>query len=182
MKWRCWALGLHRDLGYFFTGVVIVYAISGLAVNHAADWDSSFVIERTDLNLDLPTEPADVNDEVVLANLRAIGEAHNYKAFDFPSRSKIKIYLQDGSIMARLSDGRGTYETIRRRPVLYDVNRLHLNPTAWWRLFSDVFAVCLILIAMTGILLPKGRKGLAGRGKWLVGAGLLVPLAAIAWM
>lgn len=180
MKWRGWALSLHRDLGYFFAGVVIVYAVSGLVVNHAADWDSSFVIERTDFKLDLPRDRTDITDEIVVENLRRIGEADNYKAFDFPSANKIKIYLQDGSILARLSDGSGTYETIRKRPVLYDFNQLHLNPTTWWRVFSDVFAVCLLFIAVTGIVLPKGRMGLAGRGKWLVGAGLLVPLAAIA--
>jgi hypothetical protein len=70
-------------------------------------------------------------------------------------------------------------ESVRRRPVFHQLNMLHLNPTKWWRIFSDLFAGALILIALTGLLIPRGRNGLGGRGKWLVAAGLSVPLAAL---
>ena len=33
---------LHRDAGYLAVGLTIVYAVSGLAVNHVSDWDPSF--------------------------------------------------------------------------------------------------------------------------------------------
>jgi hypothetical protein len=49
MKWRSWALVIHRDLGYFFTGVIVIYAVSGLAVNHADDWDANFIVEERDV-------------------------------------------------------------------------------------------------------------------------------------
>ena len=39
---------MHRDLGYLAVGLTVVYALSGLAVNHIADWDPNFVdYERT---------------------------------------------------------------------------------------------------------------------------------------
>ncbi len=182
MKWRRWALVLHRDLGYFFAGVVVIYAISGLAVNHAGDWNPNFSTTRKEVMLVLPRQPSAITNKHVVASLRSIGETANYKSFDFPSPKKIKIYLADGSIMARLSDGRGIFETIRPRPFFCCANLLHLNPKKWWLAFSDVFAVCLILIVLTGLLIPKGRKGLAGRGKWFVGGGMLIPLAAIVLM
>lgn len=179
MKWRGWALAIHRDLGYFFTGVIVIYAVSGLAVNHASDWDSNFIVAERPVKLDLPAQRYDITEEHVRANLVSLGAAAGYRSHDFPSPQKIKIYLDEGSILARLDDGQGTYETIRRRPVLYHLNALHLNPEKWWKIFSDIFAVALILIVLTGLLLPRGRKGLAGRGKWLVAAGVLVPLAAL---
>ncbi len=179
MKWRCWAMILHRDLGYFFTGVVIIYAISGLAVNHADSWNSSFVESNKAVQLDLPHERAQVTEDHVRAALASIGAADQYESFDFPSSRKIKIYLKEGSVLAKLSDGSGTYETIRPRWFLYYANRLHLNPARWWRLFSDVFAASLLVIAVTGLVIPRGGAGLAGRGKWLVAAGALVPLAAV---
>lgn len=179
MKWRKWALVLHRDLGYFFTGVIVIYAISGLAVNHADDWDANFIVAEQEVRLDLPQERYEITEDQVRANLVSLGAEDDYRSHDFPSPQKIKIYLADGSILAKLSDGQGTYETIRRRPVLYHLNALHLNPAKWWKIFSDVFAVSLILIVITGLLLPRGRLGLAGRGKWLLGAGVLVPLAAL---
>lgn len=179
MKWRAWALTLHRDLGYFFTGVLLVYAFSGLAVNHVDDWDPSFAVERREVRFELPRDRAQVTEEAVLALLEPLGEANNLRGFDFPSASKVKIYLKDGSIVARLADGRAEYESIRRRPLLYHANALHLNPVKWWKAFSDVFAVGLIVIAITGVCVARGRYGLAGRGKWLIGAGLVAPLAAM---
>jgi hypothetical protein len=178
---RC-ILALHRDLGYFFTGVIVVYAISGLAVNHVDQWNPNFVIARRDVTFELPRPPSKVSAEHVLANLDRLGAADAYRAFDFPSDKKMKIYLSDGSILVNLQDGRGCYETIRRRPVLYEANRLHVNPAKWWRIFSDIFAGSLIVIALTGLLVARGSQGLLGRGKWLVGAGLIVPLAAMVFL
>jgi hypothetical protein len=179
MNWRRWVLVLHRDLGYFFTGVVVLYAISGIAVNHADDWNPNFIIDRRDVTLNLPHEPAKINEQSILANLLPIGEAENFRGFDFPSRKKVKVYLKNGDVIVDLSDGRGVLETIRRRPFLHQVNRLHLNPIQWWKVFSDLFAVGLVMIAVTGLFVARGRQGFLGRGKWLVGAGLLVPLAAM---
>lgn len=179
MKWRRLILALHRDLGYFFTGVLLLYCVSGLAVNHVDDWNPNFVVEHREVTLDLPSERSQVTEEAVVAALQPLGESENLRGFDFPSSRRVKIYLKDGSVVARLSDGRGEYESIRRRPLLYEANALHLNPAKWWKFFSDVFAVGLIVIAITGLCIARGRQGLAGRGKWLVGAGLVAPLAAM---
>ncbi len=179
MNARRLVLALHRDLGYFFTGALLLYAFSGLAVNHVDDWNPSFDIERRAITLTLPRERSQVTEEAVLANLQSLDEADNLRGFDFPSSSRVKIYLKDGSIVARLGDGQGEYESIRRRPLLYQANSLHLNPATWWKAFSDLFAVGLIIIAETGLFVARGRHGLAGRGKWLVAAGLTAPLAAM---
>ncbi len=179
MTWRRAILVLHRDLGYFFTGALLLYAISGLAVNHVDDWNPNFVIERREVTLDLPRDRAQVTEKAVRALLQPLGEEENLRGFDFPSATRVKIYLKDGSIVARLSNGQGEYESIRRRPLFYQANALHLNPVTWWKLFSDLFAVGLIVIAATGLTIPRGRAGLAGRGKWLVGAGIVTPLAAM---
>lgn len=179
MNWRRYLLVLHRDLGYFFTGVTVLYAISGLAVNHADVWNPSFVSRRTDVKLDLPSDQSKIDEDAVKANLTPYGEADNYRGFDFPSTRKIKIYLKDGDVVADLKSGKGSLETYRRRPILHQLNLLHLSPVKWWRAFSDCFAIGLLAIAMTGLLIARGRNGILGRGKWLVGAGLLIPLSAM---
>ncbi|RIK80520.1 MAG: hypothetical protein DCC67_09265 [Planctomycetota bacterium] len=179
MTCRRLVLVLHRDLGYFFTGVIMLYAVSGLAVNHVDQWNPSFSVDRRAVTLDLPTDRSLVTEEIVAENLARLGETGNLRGYDFPSASRVKIYLKDGSIVARLRDGRGEYESIRRRPLLFEANSLHLNPARWWRVFSDVFAVGLIVIAATGLFIARGSQGLAGRGKWLVAAGMIAPLAAM---
>ena len=168
----------HRDLGYFFTGFVLLYAISGLAVNHADHWDPDFIIERREVPLDLPANPEEISLDRVRASLASLDGVGTLKAFDFPSSLRIKIYLDDGSIVARLGAKSGEYETIRRRPILYGANRLHLNPKGWWRIVSDIFAAALVVLALSGLLILKGRKGFAGRGKWLVAAGFALPIVA----
>lgn len=179
IKWRRLAIVLHRDLGYFFTGVVVIYSISGLAVNHVGQWDPDFIIDRREVLLQLPAERKLVNRDLVLSELSAVDDLGEFRSFDFPSDGRIKIYLDDGSIVAKLGDPVAEYETVRRRPVLFEFNRLHLNPKGWWRIFSDVFAVCLIVIAGTGLFVLRGRNGITGRGKWLVSAGVIVPLLAL---
>ena len=44
-----------------------------------------------------------------------------------------------------------------------------------WTLAADIYAVTLIL-DVTGLFVLKGKKGITGRGAWLTGAGILVPV------
>ncbi len=170
---------LHRDLGYFFTGVVILYGVSGLAVNHVDQWNPDFVVECHQVSLDLPGKKEDITTVDVQEAVARLTNKGRLRSFDFPSDQRIKIYFDDGSIMADLGTGLGEYETVRRRPLLYHFNFLHLHPKGWWRLFADFFAGSLILMAVTGLLILSGRNGFTGRGKWLVGSGVLAPLLAV---
>ena len=36
----CWTL--HREIGFLVVGLTIVYAVSGIAVNHAHHWDANY--------------------------------------------------------------------------------------------------------------------------------------------
>jgi len=36
---RSWLRTWHRDVGYLCAGLVVVYAVSGVAVNHHHEWD-----------------------------------------------------------------------------------------------------------------------------------------------
>ena len=79
-KWRKWNNILHRDLGYLAFGLSIVYAISGVAVNHAADWNPNYKIENTERHikpLDSGRILTDSQIQSVLSQLEAIGEVNN---------------------------------------------------------------------------------------------------------
>jgi len=39
VQWRRWNNTLHRDVGYLVVALTLVYGISGLAINHMADWN-----------------------------------------------------------------------------------------------------------------------------------------------
>ena len=48
---RRWARIIHRDLSYFFAGVVVVYAVSGIVLNHKRDFNSNYSVRRTELQM-----------------------------------------------------------------------------------------------------------------------------------
>ena len=61
--------------------------------------------------------------------------------------------------------------------MLYAFNQLHLNtPKRLWTWVADIYAIGLIVLAVTGMFVLKGRTGITGRGAWLTGAGVLLPV------
>jgi len=56
-----------------------------------------------------------------------------------------------------------------------EVNYLHYNPIKYWTWYSDIFAGALIILALSGILIPRGDQGITRRGAWMVVLGVLIP-------
>lgn len=168
----------HRDVGYFFSSLIIVYCLSGLALNHINDWNPDFLITKNTFSVHAPRIKKNVTPEAIQELGRIVGEDH-YKVYDFPTDYQVKIYYDNASFLIDLSEGVGVYEKISRRPVFYHTNVLHRNSPTGWKWASDIFAVMLILINITGLFILKGKHGLGGRGKWLIAAGALPPLLAL---
>ena len=92
----------------------------------------------------------------------------------------LKVFIRGGSsLTVDLASGHAVYESIRKRPVLSSLNRLHYNPSRWWTVFSDVFLAGLIVIVLSGLVMMRGPKGLRGRGGVELIAGILIPLLFI---
>ena len=68
------------------------------------------------------------------------------------------------------------YESLRRRPLVSTMTTMHYNPNKWWTWFADAFAVALITITLTGLLMLKGKKGLWGRGGVELLIGIAIPM------
>ena len=43
---------LHRDLGYFITGILIIYAVSGIALNHRKDWNPNYQVISEEIEVE----------------------------------------------------------------------------------------------------------------------------------
>ena len=50
-KIRKWFRVIHRDLSFIFAGIIIVYAVSGIALNHKRDFNSDYRISRSEIML-----------------------------------------------------------------------------------------------------------------------------------
>lgn len=175
IKWRKINRVLHRDLGYFFTGMILVYALSGIALNHIDDWNPNYVIKVENHQLQIPENFDPAEKEDVISLVEEAGIAGKYKNHYFPEEGKLKVFLEKGSsIVVDMATGSATLESIRRRMVFYEINYLHYNPGEFFKWFSDIFAVSLIILAISGLFILKGKNGLKWRGTIIAGTGVLV--------
>jgi hypothetical protein len=155
--------------------MTIIYALSGIALNHKLDWNPNYEITHQQVQWqDMPA--GNLSKEQVLTYLERHGEEDAYKKHYYPVPGRMKIFIDGGSFDFDRASGEGILETIRRRPVFFEVNFLHYNPGRLWTWFSDVFCVALILLAITGLFVLKGKNGITGRGWWLTTIGVVIPL------
>ena len=176
-QWRKWFRVVHRDFGYLFFGLTLVYSISGIALNHLDDWNSNYIIVRKEIKVDNPGRfHPKITKPEVRAILEELGENYGYKNHYFPESGQIKIFLKGGSAVINTETGNGLLERINRRPFFREMNYLHYNPQVSWTWISDVFAGALIILAVTGLFLVRGVKGITGRGAWLTILGIIIPV------
>jgi len=94
-----------------------------------------------------------------------------------PSPESIDIFLKGKTISANLKTGKVEIEEISSRRLFKESNFLYLNtPKKLWTWIADIFAASLILLAITGLFMNKGKHGFKGRGKWFALLGLAIPL------
>jgi len=110
MKWRKWNRVLHRDFGYFFVTMSIIYGISGIALNHINDWNPNYIIQHKEINLNRELKKESTDKQTVLSILEETGEEKNYKKFFFPTDNTLKIFLKGGSMVIDLGTGKGILE------------------------------------------------------------------------
>jgi len=166
----------HRDIGYLIAGLTIIYAISGIALNHKNNWNPNYIFDNREFTTTIPIDRQSFNDETALKVLDAIGTESEYKAFHFPTGNKVTIFIDGGFVQVNSTTGEGIIEKISKRPLFYQINFLHYNPGRWWKYFSDIFCVALILVTITGLFIIKGKNGITKRGAILTIIGIILPL------
>lgn len=170
----------HRDVGYFLSGLILIYCVSGMALNHVNEWNPDFVIVRKKVRVDRVYVPEDITPEVV-ARLGALVGERDFKIRDFPTADQVKIYYENASLLVDLKTREGEYEQIARRPLFFQANLIHRNSVKGWKWAADLFSLLLILLTLTGLFIQKGKNGIRGRGKWWALAGMTPPVVALAF-
>ena len=181
-KFRRVCLWLHRELGFLAVGLTLVYAISGLAVNHVHHWDANYLRSQALERIEPPgTGETAVVTPLVLARLGLDGSNPKAEPVKSTWRSGpefLEVFLEGGnSIAVNLATGELLRQNVDRRPWLYEMNFMHLNKgKGVWTGVADVYAGIVIVLALSGIFLVRGRKGLIGRGGVLMLIGILLPV------
>ncbi len=158
----------------------IIFAVSGIAVNHIDDWNPNYDITvktgRLDSSLSME-RPLPITRIA-----RSIGLEDPVTGYVRSGPDQFTIFLGSNTLEINVSDYAYRYERADERWLLHTFNRLHLNELKnGWVFFSDFFALALLFMAMSGLFMNKGRNGLAGRGWWLALSGIVIP-AGFAWL
>ncbi|MEP7323937.1 MAG: PepSY-associated TM helix domain-containing protein [Saprospiraceae bacterium] len=178
-KIKRWNRNIHRDLGFFISALLIAYCISGLALNHSDSWNADFILQKDTISIPVEITSVNLNNREAVLKLCALVGEDSYKVFDFPTADQVKIYFDKASFHVNMKEGKGLYEKIQRRPLIYQTNLLHRNSIKHWKWVADVFAILLIGINLTGLFILKGKYGITGRGLWLMLLGFLPALIAL---
>jgi len=175
-RWRAWLRAIHRDFGYVAVGFTVIYALSGLAINHIKDWDPNFT--STEKTLTIAPIPDDASDaEAVKRVTDATGTGppdEIYRAGD-----EVRLSYASGTQVTAIGET-VTVQAREARFFLRVANWLHYNRgKKAWTYVADVYAIMLLYLAISGIFMIKGRLGLRWRGAILISAGIAVPLGYV---
>lgn len=166
---------LHRELGYLAVGLTLVYAVSGIVVNHAHHWDANYSRTLEQFTIEAPgTGPTAEIEPLVMERLGIEGPI---KSTWRAAPDSFQVFLDGGEYDVNLITGAVDKHGFARRPLIYDLNFMHLNSgKAPWTGIADAYAGILCVLSLTGIWLVKGRKGLAGRGGVMMALGVALPI------
>jgi uncharacterized protein len=168
---------LHRDLGYLFFGMAVIYGISGIALNHKSDWNPNYILTVKNISTLAPVSKQEINGEWIRLLLTKNGLDNHIKKYYFQKDNLLKVFLASGFLTLDIATGQGSIETIRKRPLIKEFNFLHYNNIKHlWTWFADLFALVLIILAISGLFIIKGKNGITGRGAWLTTIGIIIPI------
>ena len=175
-RWRAWLRAIHRDVGYLAIGFTIIYAVSGIAMNHIDDWDPSF--DASERVVKIAPVADDASDEAAIAQVATAGGLGKPDR-TFRAGDEVRLEYANGSKVTAIADT----VTIQQRD-----DRFFFRVAVWlhatrgkqaWKYISDIYALLLLYLAISGLFMIKGKLGLKWRGTILVGAGVAVPVMYI---
>lgn len=171
---------LHRDIGFFCVGLTIIYCVSGVAVNHIDQWNPTYKFEKTKVKLEKAHTGPEPDDTWIRETLQFLGLPKEYKSTFQSSPNHLRIFRENSVVDVDLKTLQATYEKVIERPILSQCNFLHLNKgKKWWTHFADIYAIALLYLAVSGLFMVKGNRGVLGWGGLFVLLGFLLPIIFI---
>lgn len=173
---------------------LLLFAITGFTLNHAADIEGAPVVKESSAQLPAPllrqltaAPPADGKAKLPGPVADWVEGAFPVRASNEAEWSAEEVYLPaprpggDAWVAIDLVSGTATAEVTSRGWISY-LNDLHKgrNSGAEWSLFIDIFAGACLIFAFTGLFLLQLHAA-KRKSTWpLVGLGLAIPAAIAA--
>lgn len=184
-KSKNWIRSYHRDIGYFYVGLIISFSISGIALNHRTIWDpQDYVYYESEARTN-PFSLKNISEETVKSKLRVIQRDVeldlNFRGFR-ERQGRLQVFVEDGMVYMNPRSGEVDVEMYRKIPVLGHMTWLHKTTNHAWIWYSDVFGLGMLIIAITGMFITTGKNGFRQKGFKLALAGVLFPIIALIFL
>lgn len=167
---------LHRDLGYFYIGLIISFAFSGLMMNHRESWHpEKYTTETKTIEVQLP-EKSKIDDDFAENLGKKLGIDDKMRR-QMVKKETFKISFENHDVEIDMKTGKGEIVSFIKTPIISQTMKLHKSTSNFWIYYSDIFALSLITIALTGtIMIKAGKFSWRNRGWKLAVAGVVFPL------
>lgn len=172
------ARNLHRDLGYFYVGLIISFALSGIFLNHRQLWHPArYSVETKEITATLPADKNAINEDFAKSLSKTFNIEDNFRRFRV-EKGQLRVSFEKHDIEIELATGKGKIERYIRTPILGHMTKLHQDTSQWWIYYSDVFGISMLTIAITGLMLipSASKQSFKSRGWKLALAGIIFPL------
>jgi hypothetical protein len=170
------ARNLHRDLGYFYIGLIVSFAFSGLMMNHRDFWHpEKYTTETKTIKVQLPSA-SKINEKFAEDLGKKLGIDDKFRRHNV-KKDVFKISFEKHDVEIDLKTGKGEIVTFFKTPIISQTMKLHKSTSNFWIYYSDIFAISLIIIALTGtVMIKAGKFSWKNRGWKLAVAGIIFPL------
>jgi len=166
----------HRDIAYFYLGLIIAFSLSGIFLNHRQAWHPRrYSYNSEEIILKSLVSKDSVTDQFIAAFTEEFKINDNLRRFSVDGNT-LRISYTNNDVQIDLLSGKGKIESYRTTPVLGQMTKLHVDTSKWWIYYSDVFGIAMLVIAFTGMFIQKGENSFWGRGWKLALLGLIFPL------
>ena len=173
------ARNLHRDLGYFYIGLIISFALSGILMNHRDQFHAEkYNVETKNIEVKLPNKEA-ISEDFAKNIIKQFDVADTYRKHKIKGET-LRISFKNTDVEVDLNTGKGELTTYNKTPIISQMIKLHKSTSNWWIYYGDIFGLSLITIAITGsIMIPAGKFSFKNRGWKLALAGVIIPLIVL---
>ncbi|MEW5676120.1 PepSY-associated TM helix domain-containing protein [Flavobacterium enshiense] len=167
---------IHRDFGYFYLGLIISFAFSGILMNHRESWHpEKYTTETKAITVKLPSED-DINEKYAENLAKELGVKDKFRRYNV-KKGELRISLENTDIEIDVETGKGEIISFLKTPLISQTMKLHKSTSNWWIYYSDIFGLSLITIAVTGaMMITAGKHTFKRRGWKLALAGIIFPL------
>lgn len=171
------ARNTHRDIAYFFLGLIIAFSISGIFLNHRQTFNPRrYVYDSREITIPIPAHKDSINDAYIAAFTQSQNINDDMRRYTVDEKNNLKISYANNDVQVDITTGKGKIETYKVRPLLSQMTKLHQDTSKWWIYYSDAFGIAMFTMAMTGMFIEKGKNSFKNRGWWLATLGMIFPL------